>query len=140
MVNLFFKTYLFLKILLLIFGCAGSSLLYTACSGCGEQLCCMGSSLQSSTSEHRHQAHRLQQLWHVHGGAGAYWLQRACFSSCCMQAQWVQPTGSREWAQQLWRMGLVTPRHVESSQTRNQIHVPCMGRRILIHCATSKVH
>ena len=29
-------------------------------------------------------------------------------------------------------MGLVAPGHVESSQTRDQTHVPCIGRRILI--------
>ena len=39
-------------------------------------------------------------------------------------------------AQQLWLMGLVTPRHVGSSQTRARTHVPCIGRQILNHCAT----
>ena len=33
-------------------------------------------------------------------------------------------------------MGLVTPRHVGSSQTRARTHVPCIGRQILNHCAT----
>ena len=33
-------------------------------------------------------------------------------------------------------MGLVAPRHVGSSQTRARIHVPCIGRQILNHCAT----
>ena len=32
--------------------------------------------------------------------------------------------------------GLVTPQHVGSSRTRDQTHVPCIGRRILNHCAT----
>ena len=41
-------------------------------------------------------------------------------------------------AQQLWRRGLVTPRHVGSSWTRAQTHVPCVGRRILNHCTTGK--
>ena len=36
----------------------------------------------------------------------------------------------------LWLTGLVSPRHVGSSQTRAQTHVPCIGRRILNHCAT----
>ena len=31
---------------------------------------------------------------------------------------------------------LVTPRHVGSSQTRARTRVPCIGRRILNHCAT----
>ena len=56
-------------------------------------------------------------------------------------------TGSRHagfsscspWAQLLWLMALVAPRHVESSQTRNWTHVPCIGRQIPIHCATREV-
>ena len=31
----------------------------------------------------------------------------------------------------MWRMGLVAPRHVGSSQTRARTRVPCTGRRIL---------
>ena len=34
------------------------------------------------------------------------------------------------WAQELWHTGLVAPWHVESSQTRDQTHVPCIGRQI----------
>ena len=48
----------------------------------------------------------------------------AGFSSC----------GTR--AQQLWLTGLVAPRHVGSSQIRARTRVPCIGRRILNHCAT----
>ena len=33
-------------------------------------------------------------------------------------------------------MGLVVPRHVGSSRTRDWTHVPCIGRRILNHCTT----
>ena len=33
-------------------------------------------------------------------------------------------------------MGLVAPRHVGSSQTRDRTRVPCIGRRTLNHCAT----
>ena len=36
-------------------------------------------------------------------------------------------------------MGLVAPRHVGSSRTRARTSVPCIGRRILIHCATREV-
>ena len=36
-------------------------------------------------------------------------------------------------------MGLVTAQHVESSPTRNQTCVPCIGRWIFIHCTTRKV-
>ena len=50
------------------------------------------------------------------------------FSSCGTQAQ------------QLWRMGLVALQHVASSWTRDRTRVPCMGRQILNHCATSEVH
>ena len=37
-------------------------------------------------------------------------------------------------------MGLVAPQHVEASQTRDQTHVPCTGRQILIHWTTREVH
>ena len=50
--------------------------------------------------------------------------RHADFSSC----------GTR--AQQLWHTGLVAPWHVGSSRTRTRTHVPCIGRRILNHCAT----
>ena len=49
------------------------------------------------------------------------------FSSCGMRAQ------------KLWRTGLVAPRHVESSWSRDWTHVPCIGRWILNHCATREV-
>ena len=39
-------------------------------------------------------------------------------------------------AQQLWLTGPVALRHVGSSQTRAQTHVPCIGRQTLNHCAT----
>ena len=41
-------------------------------------------------------------------------------------------TGSRH-------MGLVPPWHVEPSQTRDRTHVPCISRRIPIHCSTREV-
>ena len=56
-----------------------------------------------------------------------------------------EPSSCGAWAlghvglQQLWRMGLVAPRHVGSSQTRAGTCVPCIGRRILNHCATREV-
>ena len=40
---------------------------------------------------------------------------------------------------QLWHTGLAAPRHVGSFQTRDQVHAPCMGRWILIHCTTREV-
>ena len=36
----------------------------------------------------------------------------------------------------MWCTGLFAPRHVGSSRTRARTHVPCIGRRILNHCAT----
>ena len=36
----------------------------------------------------------------------------------------------------MWHTGLVAPWHVGSSWTRTRTHVPCIGRRILNHCAT----
>ena len=45
-------------------------------------------------------------------------------------------TGSRAQAQQLWRMGLVAPRHVGSSRTRARTCVTCIGRWIPNHCTT----
>ena len=35
--------------------------------------------------------------------------------------------------------GLVAPQHVGSSQTRDRTRVPCIGRRILMQCATREV-
>ena len=64
----------------------------------------------------------------------------AGFSSCGTQAQQLWLAGSRAQAQQLWRTGLVAPRHVGSSQTRARTRVPCIGRRILNHCATREAH
>ena len=36
-------------------------------------------------------------------------------------------------------MGFVAPRYVGSSLTRARTRVPCIGRRILNHCATREV-
>ena len=48
--------------------------------------------------------------------------------------------GSRAQAQLLWHTGLVAPRHVGSSRTRAQSHIPCIDRWILNHCATREAH
>ena len=60
----------------------------------------------------------------------------AGFSSCGTRAQQLWLTGSRAQIQQLWRMGLVAPWHVGSSQTRARTRVPCISRQILNHYAT----
>ena len=52
----------------------------------------------------------------------------------------VQSTGPRTCGlQQLPRESLVVPRHLGSSQTRDQTRLPCIGRRILIHCNIKEV-
>ena len=61
------------------------------------------------------------------------------FSSCGTRAQQLWLVGSRAQAQQLWCTGLVAPRHVGSSWARARTCVPCIGRRILNHCATREV-
>ena len=64
------------------------------------------------------------------------WGLECRLSSCGTWAQQLWLMGSRAQAQQLWRTGLVAPWHVGSSRTRARTHVPCIGRRILNHCAT----
>ena len=108
---------------LFIFGCVGSSLLCTGFLqlrrvGAYSSLRCTGFSLlwllllRSTGSRH------------------------AGFSSCGTWAQQLWLVGSRAQAQQLWRTGLVAPWHVRSSRARARTRVPCIGRRILNHCAT----
>ena len=48
-------------------------------------------------------------------------------------------TGSGALAQNLWCTGLVAPRHVGSSRTRNGTRVPFIGRCILHHWTTREV-
>ena len=55
-----------------------------------------------------------------------------------LQQLWLE--GSRAQAQQFRRpLGLVAPRHVVTSRNRDRTHVPCIGRRILNHCAIREV-
>ena len=42
--------------------------------------------------------------------------------------------------QELWCTGLITPRHVGSSQTRDQTSVPCIGRWILKQWTIREAH
>ena len=85
-------------ILLLFFGCSGSSVLWVGFL----KLRCARATLFC-----RAQALGIQVT-----------VAAVCRLSCC---------GTR---------ALVAPQHVESSWTRDQTHVPCTGRWILIHCAT----
>ena len=54
-----------------------------------------------------------------------------------LQSLWL--LSPRAQAQQLWHTGLVAPRHVGSSQTRNRTHVPCIDRWILNPWITREV-
>ena len=64
-------------------------------------------------------------------------FMESCKIFCCGARTLVVAHGFQStWAQQLWYPGLAAPQHVGSSQTRDQTHVSCIGRRILIHCTT----
>ena len=65
--------------------------------------------------------------------------RHAGFSSCGTQAQELWLMGSRVRVQWLWSMGLVALWHVGSSWSRDRTPIPCVGRLILIHCATRDV-
>ena len=109
--------------LFIYFGCVGSLLLLMGfslaeASGGYSSLRCTGFSLRL-----------LLLLW----STGS---RRMDFSSCGMWAQQLWLVGSRAQVQQLWYTGLVAPWHVGSSRTRARTRVPCIGRRILNHCAT----
>ena len=60
-----------------------------------------------------------------------------CGGFSCCRAQAPGTVGSVSCAQRC--PGLVAPRHVDSSQTRNRTHFLCIGRQILMHCATREV-
>ena len=64
--------------------------------------------------------------------SGFLWLWRAGASLCC--CAWISSPGLL-----LWCMGLEAPRHVESSQARDQTHVPYIGRWILIPYTTREI-
>ena len=118
LINLF---YLFIYFWLRWAFVAARGLPLVAASGGYSSLWCMGFSLRW-----------LPLLW----STGS---RRAGFSRYGTRAQQLWLVGSRAQAQQLWRMGLVAPRHVGSSWTRARTRVPCIGRRILNHCTTRKV-
>ena len=58
-----------------------------------------------------------------------------CGGFSCWGAQALGCVGLSSWG----HMGLVALQHVGSSRTRDQTHVPCIGRQILIHSTTRKV-
>ena len=99
---------------LFIYVCAGFLLLHRLFSSCDEQGLLCRCSTQASFSlwwllllqSTDSRLHRLQQFW---------------------------LPGSRAQAQQLWCADLAAHQHMGSSQIRDQIHVSCIGRQILIH-------
>ena len=46
---------------------------------------------------------------------------------------------SLQWLLLLWSIGLVAPRLLQSSWTRDQTHVPCIGRQIFNHWISREV-
>ena len=64
----------------------------------------------------------------IYGCTGSS-LQSAGFSYCGAWALGLQTSV-------VVAPGLIAPWHVESSQSRDQTHVLCIGRQILIHSAT----
>jgi len=67
---------------------------------------------------------------------GARALGCSGFSSCSVKAQQLWFPGHRAQAQHSWVMGLVAPRHVGSSQTRDRTHVSSISRQVLYLWAT----
>ena len=53
--------------------------------------------------------------------------------SCRSQSLERSPSNCAPW-------GLVAPQHVETSWTRDQTCVPCIGRQIVIHCTAREVY
>ena len=73
-----------------------------------------------------------------------FWLRRV-FVAVCRLSLVAESGGysslrcmgfSLQWLLLLRSTGLVAPRHVGSSWTRDWTRVPCIGRRILNHCAS----
>ena len=58
---------------------------------------------------------------------------------CRVQALQLGFRSCTTWAQYFWCMGSVSPKFVDSSQTRYQTCVLCTERQIPIHCTTSEV-
>ena len=101
------------------FGCAGSLLLRGLFSSCGKWGLLFSCSAQAS---------------HCSGfSCCRAWALRARASVGVAPGLW--STGSV-----VWHTGLVAPRCVGSSRTRNGIRVSCIGRWILYHWATREAH
>ena len=72
----------------------------------------------------------------LHSGYSLLWC--VGFSSQCLLLLW--STGFRGlWPSSCSALGFVALQHVGSSQTRDQTHVPCIGRLIVNHWTTRAV-
>ena len=73
--------------------------------------------------------------WATHGSCfscrGARALGCAGFGSCSAKAQQLWVPGHRAQAQHSWLVGLVAPRRVGPSQTRDRTHASCISRQVL---------
>ena len=78
----------------------------------------------------------------LHMGFLLLWRKGVLFVAVHGLLSWgllmLQSTGSVSCGAQ-WLPGLVAPRHVESSRTRDGTHFLCIGRQILMQCATREV-
>ena len=83
----------------------------------------------------------------IFGCAGSALLHAGC-SSCREEllsdcVAWASHCGEFSYSehrlQEWWHPGLAALWHAETSKTRDQTHVPCFSRRILIHCTTQNV-
>ena len=72
----------------------------------------------------------------VAGSGGYSWLWCVGFSLWWLLLR--RNTGSRPRTQESWPTGLIVPRHVESSQTRDGTQVPCTARWILSYWTTTE--
>lgn len=111
--------------LFFFFGCSGSlwlQLSLVAASGDCSRYCARASRCGSFS------CCRAQVL-----GSWASVVETLGLSSCSSQA--LECVGSHSCGAQ----ALIALQQVESSQTRNWIHVPCIGRQTPIHCTTRKV-
>ena len=117
-------------IFFVIFGSTESYLLYTGFI----QLCQAGAIFCCTQTSH---CGWLLFLWSTDSrsiglSSCTTWTQNLWLMSIGQQL-WL--TSSRALTHQLWHMNLVALWHVESFWMRDQTHVPCIVRQLLIHCA-----
>ena len=107
------------------------------CNACVSALSCAGSSLpHTGCLSCRSEGYSL---------ADVHWLLTAVVSLVAEPGFWgckalaVAAHGLQSMDSAVWYTGLVAPWHVESSQTRDQNCVPCIGKQVLNHWTTREV-